>query len=72
MRMKKGKKYSVIKHIKKRMLEEFPGFRSNKFYGRFMDDEQKSYTDLMMKNAFLFFVKYSLLWKYRDLAGKGR
>ena len=72
MRMKKGKKYSVIKHIKKRMLEEFPDFRNNKFYGRFMDDEQKSYTDLMMKNAFLFFVKYSLLWKYRDLAGKGR
>ena len=72
MRMKKGKKYSVIKHIKKRMLEEFPGFRSNKFYGRFMDDEQKSYTDLMMKNSFLFFIKYSLLWKYREMAGKGR
>ena len=66
MRMPKGKKYSVIKHIKKRMLEEFPDFRLNKFYGRFMDDEQKKYTDVMMKNSFFFFVKYSLLWKYRE------
>ncbi len=71
MRMKKGKKYSVIKTIKKRMLEEYPNFRSNKNYGKFMDDEQKRYVDLMMKNSFVFYVKYSLLWMYRDLrAGK--
>ena len=71
MRIPKGKKYSVIKHIKKRMLEEFPDFRLNKFYGRFMDEEQKRYTDVLMKNSFLFFVKYSLLWKYRNAkAGK--
>lgn len=71
MRIKKGKKYSVIKHIKKRMMEEFPDFRSNKNYGKFMDDEQKRYVDLMMKNSLAFYIKYSLLWMYRDLrAGK--
>lgn len=71
MRIKKGKKYSVIKHIKKRMMEEFPDFRSNKNYGKFMDDEQKRYVDLMMKNSLAFYIKYSLLWIYRDLrAGK--
>ena len=67
MRIKKGKKYSVIKHIKKRMMEEFPDFRSNKNYGKFMDDEQKRYVDLMMKNSLAFYIKYSLLWIYRDL-----
>lgn len=67
MRIKKGKKYSVIKHIKKRMKEEFPDFRSNKNYGKFMDDEQKRYVDLMMKNSLAFYIKYSLLWIYRDL-----
>ncbi|MBR1650005.1 MAG: glycosyltransferase family 2 protein [Lachnospiraceae bacterium] len=71
MRIKKGKKYSVIKHIKKRMMEEFPDFRSNKNYGKFMDDEQKRYVNLMMKNSLAFYIKYSLLWMYRDLrAGK--
>ena len=67
MRIKRGKKYSVIKHIKKRMLEEFPNFRDNKNYGKFMDDEQKRYVDLMMKNSLAFYIKYSLLWIYRDL-----
>ena len=65
--MKKGKKLSVIKHIRKRMLEEFPNFRDNADYGKFMDEEQKKYTDLLMKNPLLFFIKYSLLWTYRDL-----
>ena len=67
MRMPKGKKYSFIKNIKNRMVEEFPDFRKNPDYGRFMDDEQKKYTDLFMKNSFLFYVKYGLLWKYRDM-----
>ncbi len=67
MRMKKGKKLSVIKHIRKRMLEEFPKFRENPDYGKFMDEEQKKYTDLLMKNPTWFFIKYSLLWTYRDL-----
>ena len=67
MRIKKGKKLSLIKHIRRRMLEEFPDFRKNPSYGRFMDEEQKKYTDLCMRSPLIFFVKYSLLWKIRDL-----
>ena len=67
MRMKRGKKLSFVTEMKKTMLREFPDFRKNPEYGRFMDDEQKAYVDLLMKNAPLFFVKYSLLWIYRDL-----
>lgn len=69
MRMKHGKRYSVIRHIKKRMLEEFPDFRSNPNYGRFMDGEQKKYVDILMRNSLLFFIEYGLLWTYRDLRG---
>lgn len=67
MLMRKGKKYSFVKNMKKKMIEYFPDFRSNPSYGRFMDEEQKKYVDLLMKNSFVFYVKYSLLWKYRRL-----
>jgi hypothetical protein len=66
MRMKKGRKISVVNELKRRMLEEFPDFRKNRNYGRYMDDEQKEYVDLLMKNTFMFYVKYILLWMYRD------
>ena len=49
------------------MLEEFPDFRKNEFYGRYMDDEQKKYVDILMANSFSFYVRYTLLWMYRDL-----
>ena len=67
MRMPRGRKYSVIKHIRKRILEEFPDFRKNKYYGRFMDEEQKRYTDLLIKSPLRFYIQYTALWKYRDL-----
>ena len=67
MRMKKGRKYSFIKHIRETMVREFPNFRDNPYYGEYMDDEQKKYTDLFMKNSFIFYVKYMLLWAYRDI-----
>ncbi|MBP5762368.1 MAG: glycosyl transferase family 2, partial [Lachnospiraceae bacterium] len=67
MRMPKGRKYSVVRTLKKRMLEEFPDFRKNEFYGRFMDDEQKKYVDILMANPLSFYVRYTLLWMYRDL-----
>ena len=67
MRMPHGRKYGVVRTLKKRMLEEFPDFRKNEFYGRFMDDEQKKYVDILMANSFSFYVRYSLLWMYRDL-----
>ena len=67
MRMPHGRKLSVVRTLKKRMLEEFPDFRNNKFYGRFMDDEQKKYVDILMANSLSFYLGYSLLWMYRDL-----
>ncbi len=67
MRMPRGRKLSVVRTLKRRMLEEFPDFRNNKFYGRFMDDEQKKYVDILMANSLSFYVRYSLLWMYRDL-----
>ena len=70
MRMKKGRKISVVSELKRRMLEEFPDFRKNTSYGRYMDDEQKAYVDLLMKNTLMFYVKYILLWMYRDLKAK--
>ena len=70
MRMKKGRKLPVVSELKRRMLEEFPDFRKNRNYGRYMDDEQKAYVDLLMKNTFIFYVKYILLWMYRDLKAR--
>ena len=67
MRMPHGRKYSVVRTLRKRMLEEFPDFRKNEFYGRYMDDEQKKYVDILMANSFSFYVRYTLLWMYRDL-----
>ena len=67
MRMKKGKKLSFVQRMKDKMLEEFPDFRSNPDYGRFMDEEQKKYVDILMKSTLRFFLQYSLLWMYRDL-----
>ena len=67
MRMPSGKKYSLIRHIKKRMKQEFPDFRKNKFYGRFMDEEQKKYVDILMCNSLYFYIRYDLLWTYRNM-----
>lgn len=65
MLMRKGKKLSFVKKMKKTMLENFPEFRSNPAYGKFMDEEQKKFVNILMKNAFVFYVYYGLLWKYR-------
>ena len=67
MRIKRGRKLAFVKYLKKRMQEEFPDFRNNRNYGKYMDDEQKKYVDILMKNTFRFYVQYSLLWAYRDL-----
>ena len=66
MRMPRGRKISVVRTLRKRMLEEFPDFRKNRYYGRFMDDEQKKYTDILMKSPLRFYIQYTGLWMYRD------
>ena len=67
MRMKKGRRLSVVSELKRRMLEEFPDFRKNRSYGKYMDEEQIRYVDLLMKSTICFYVKYILLWMYRDV-----
>ena len=70
MRIKKGRKLSFVKYLKKRMQEEFPDFRENENYGKYMDEEQKKYVNILMKNTLRFYVQYSLLWWYRDCRKK--
>ncbi len=70
MRIKKGKRYSFIKNMRKRMLEEFPAFRSNPLYGKYMDNEQKKYIDMLVNYPLRFYIQYSCLWIYRDLKQK--
>ena len=70
MRVKKGRKYSFVKYLRTRMLQEFPDFRNNSSYGRYMDDEQKKYVDILMKNPLRFYCQYSALWFYRDVRKK--
>lgn len=67
MRIKCGRKMSFVSYLKQRMKEEFPDFRENENYGKYMDEEQKKYVDILMKSTFKFYVQYSLLWFYRDL-----
>ena len=72
MRMKKGRDYRTIRQLKRRMLEEFPAFRNNKTYGRYMDKEQIAYIELMMRNSFVFYWKYRLVWFVRGVKMKFR
>ena len=67
MRMPRGRKYGMVRTLKRRMLEEFTSFRDNEFYGRYMDDEQIKYVNILIANSFAFYAGYSLLWMYRDL-----
>ena len=38
--------------------------------GLSVSDEQKKYVDILMANSFSFYVRYTLLWMYRDLKKK--
>jgi len=67
MRIKGGRKMSFVSYLKQRMKEEFPDFRENENYGKYMDEEQKKYVDILMGSTLRFYVQYSLLWFYRDL-----
>lgn len=55
---------SFVSALKAGMLEHFPQFRSNKYYV-IPDAEEAKMIDLLMKNTFVFYTYYSLLWFYR-------
>lgn len=65
------REYSFVKSMKKKILNTFPDFRSNKYYASIPDEEQQRMLNLFMKNSFAFYLYYSLLWAYRNLR-KGR
>ena len=65
----KNKKYSYVKHLKREFLLRFPDFKNNKYY-RIEDKEEEKMINLCMKNSFIFYVYYSLLWKYRNFKKK--
>lgn len=65
----KNKKYSYVKHLKREFLLRFPDFKNNKYF-RIEDKEEEKMINLCMKNSFIFYVYYSLLWKYRNFKKK--
>lgn len=72
MLMKKGRRISFVKELKKIMLEMFPTFRENPLYGRFMDSEQKKFVNILMKSTVIFYIYYVLLWEYRWFRNRGQ
>ena len=72
MRIRHGRKMSFVSYLKRRMKEEFPNFRNNENYGKYMDEEQKKYVDILMDSTLRFYVQYSLLWFYRDMRSGNR
>ncbi|MCR4695985.1 MAG: glycosyltransferase family 2 protein [Lachnospiraceae bacterium] len=62
----KNKKYAYVKKLKREFLLRFPEFRNNKYYS-IQDKEEEKMIILCMKNSFVFYIYYSLLWKYRNI-----
>lgn len=65
------KEYSFVKELRKGMLEAFPDFLKNDMFV-IPDAEEKKMVNLCIKNPFIFYVYYSLLWKYRRMRNKNR
>ena len=57
--------------LKKGILDYVPNFRNNKYYGM-MAQEDREFIDLQMKSNALFFIKYILLYGYRNCVKKLR
>ena len=66
-----SRKPAYTQSLKKMILKEYPEFRKNIYVKKFISDENRNFIDLQMKNNLLFFIKYVLLFKYRDIK-KGR
>ena len=66
-----SRKPAYTQSLKKMILKEYPEFRKNIYVKKFISEENRNFIDLQMKNNLLFFIKYVLLFKYRDIK-KGR
>ena len=62
----KNKKYSYVKNLKREFLLRFPDYKNNKYYA-ISDKEEEKMINLCMKNSLVFYIYYSLLWKYRRI-----
>ena len=63
------KRMSFVRELKRGLLTNFPDFRSNKYY-KVPDAEENKMVNLCMKSVPVFYVYYSLLWKYRRMRTK--
>ena len=67
----KKKRMSFVKKLKKGLLANFPDFKENKYY-HVPDAEENKMVNLCMKSVPVFYVYYSLLWKYRRMRTKNK
>lgn len=63
------KQVSFVKFLRKKLLEAFPDYEKNKYFD-IPDAEEKKMVRLCMKSPTIFFIYYSLLWKYRNMRNK--
>ena len=65
----KYKELSFVTKLVNDFLLEFPHFKNNKYFA-IPDKEEEKMINLCIKSPMLFYVYYSLLWKYRNLKQK--
>ncbi|MCR5674772.1 MAG: glycosyltransferase [Lachnospiraceae bacterium] len=53
--------------LAKEMRETFPDFAENPYYRERIDAEERGFMALQMRSQLLFYIKYRLLWLYRNL-----
>ena len=63
----RGRKPSFTAEIKRYIREILPDFLDNKYLSEYTDKENLSFIKLQQKSNILFFIKYVLLFKYREL-----
>lgn len=67
----KGADASLPGLLRKGMLQYFPGFYENRYYGPYFDEEQKKLMEMNMKSPSFFVLYYKLLTAYRRLRKNG-
>lgn len=70
-----GGKHRKMKHtkmLKDGILKYVPDFRDNPYYDKMMVAEDRGFIDLQMKSNAAFFIKYVLLYGYRNIRKKLR
>ncbi len=56
-----------LRGLGKELLASFPNFRENPYYLQDTDEEERSLTDLQLRSAWLFMIRYGLVRTYRRL-----